>query len=184
MTHEDDLQTQMRELALAAGFDRVGFCAARDLEVNPLVREACAADRCHQFGRNWVCPPACGSLEDYSAQFATRRQAAVVQTVGVLEDEYDFEGMMAAQDLHQQQFAALVEKIREAELADGVLFLAAGACTICSECTYPDEPCRFPERALVSMEATGLVVSEVCEKAGLPYYDGKGRITYSACLVY
>jgi len=181
----DEIDSYITELASAVDFDRVGFCPAADLEVNPLVREACAADRCQQYGRNWVCPPACASLDDYSEQFAARERVAVVQTVGVLEDEYDFEGMMAADKLHNQRFLALVEKLRlEHPDDDRFIFLAAGACTICPHCTYPEEPCRFPKKALVSMEASGLVVSEVCEKAALPYYDGPGTVTYSACVVY
>ncbi|NLG11119.1 MAG: DUF2284 domain-containing protein [Coriobacteriaceae bacterium] len=202
MSQSEELRNQIKGYAYAVGFDRVGFCAASDLEVNPLVRDACAADRCHQYGRNWVCPPACDTLDGYAAKFAARQQVIVVQTAGILEDEYDFEGMMAAEKIHKQHFIALVDKVRAAQLdgsiptpdlspsleegseVDPFIFLAAGACTICPECTYPNTPCRFPKRAFVSMEASGLVVSEVCEKAGLSYYDGPSTVTYSSCLVY
>ena len=202
MSQGEELKNQITEYAYAVGFDRVGFCAASDLEVNPLVRDACAADRCHQYGRNWVCPPACDTLDEYAAKFAARQQVIVVQTVGILEDEYDFEGMMAAEKIHKQHFIALVDKVRAAQLdgsitapdlssaqeegsdTDPFLFLAAGACSICPECSYPDAPCRFPKRAFVSMEASGLVVSEVCAKAGLSYYDGSSTVTFSSCLVF
>ncbi|WP_240986562.1 DUF2284 domain-containing protein [Acididesulfobacillus acetoxydans] len=35
---------------------------------------------------------------------------------------------------------------------------------ICETCSYPDEPYRFPGRAVTSMETNGLWVSDVCEK--------------------
>ena len=44
-------------------------------------------------------------------------------------------------------------------------------------------PCRHPDRALVSMEAAGLMVSEACETAGLPYYHGPGTISYTSCIL-
>jgi hypothetical protein len=33
------------------------------------------------------------------------------------------------------------------------------------------------------MEAYGLLVSDVCQKAGLPYYYGKQTITYTSCIL-
>ena len=61
--------------------------------------------------------------------------------------------------------------------------LSSGTCTLCKPCAYPDEPCRFPDRAMVSMEAAGLVVSDVCTQAGIPYNHGKQTIAYSSCVL-
>lgn len=33
------------------------------------------------------------------------------------------------------------------------------------------------------MEAAGLMVSEACETAGLPYYHGPGTISYTSCIL-
>ena len=33
------------------------------------------------------------------------------------------------------------------------------------------------------MEAYGLVVSQVCQDSGLPYYYGPQTITYTACVL-
>ena len=33
------------------------------------------------------------------------------------------------------------------------------------------------------MEAYGLVVSQVCQDSGLPYYYGPRTITYTACVL-
>ena len=62
--------------------------------------------------------------------------------------------------------------------------LSAGTCTLCKECTYPDAPCRFPDKRLVSMEAAGLVVSEVCTQAGIDYNHGPQTIAYSGCVLF
>ena len=61
--------------------------------------------------------------------------------------------------------------------------VASGGCTVCPKCTCPDTPCRFPDLATPSMEAYGLVVSDVCRDSGLPYYYGPKTITYTACML-
>ena len=62
--------------------------------------------------------------------------------------------------------------------------LAVGGCTRCKTCTYPDAPCRFPDRNFSSMEATGLLVNQVCVDNGVPYNYGRGKMAYTSCLLY
>jgi predicted metal-binding protein len=64
-----------------------------------------------------------------------------------------------------------------------VLALGAGCCTICRTCAYPDAPCRFPDRAVASMEAFGLLVLEVCKANGLQYYYGSDKMAYNSCFL-
>ena len=100
------------ELAARArnrGFAHYGCTPATSLSVNPAVRSLCAENRCRSYGRNWTCPPACGTLDDFSAALASRSVALVVQTVGQLEDEFDVEGMMAAERVHKERFKALAQ---------------------------------------------------------------------------
>ncbi len=63
------------------------------------------------------------------------------------------------------------------------LVLSAGTCTICPECTYPENPCRYPDKQMVSVEAAGIVVTELCQLAGLPYYYGSDKIAYIGCVL-
>mgnify|MGYP002088389988 CR=1 FL=1 len=88
---------------------------------------------------------------------------------------------METERLHKERFQALTDRVRQ--VAPNCLPMAAGACTICKTCTCPDAPCRFPERVVPSMEAYGLVVSDVCRESGLPYYYGPGTITYTSCIL-
>ena len=62
------------------------------------------------------------------------------------------------------------------------LCLGAGGCRVCKRCAHP-EPCRFPEKALSSMEGYGLFVTQVCRDAGVPYHHGEKTITYTACIL-
>lgn len=169
------------EKAAELGFEHAGPLGEGALECLPEVREMCAADRCRAYGRRWTCPPGCGSLEDCAARLEEYRRGILVQSTGLLEDDFDAETMMETERIHKERFEALAALARRE--APGCLPLGAGTCQICPECTYPAAPCRFPERAVVSMEAYGLLVSRVCERSGLGYYYGPRTITYTSCIL-
>ncbi len=167
--------------ALADGFTRAFFVSPSALEVLEEVRGMCAADRCRQFGRSWSCPPACGTLRQCAERLCSCRSGLLVQTVGQLEDDFDLDGMDAALVRHRQSFLTLAARARL--LYPGCLPLAAGACAVCAHCAYP-EPCRAPEKCHPSMEAFGLLVSQVCQACGAPYHSGQLTVTYTSCILY
>lgn len=72
----------------------------------------CAADKCRAYGRSWACPPACGSLEVCEKRLASYTDGILVQTVGRLSDEFDLEGIAAAQKLHSLRFDTLTRQFR------------------------------------------------------------------------
>lgn len=174
----------IEQLASERGFEAMGTCSARDLAARPEVRAMCAANTCQTYGRSWACPPACGSIEDFERQMHEYEDCLVVQTVAELEDDFDIETMQEAGELQKRRVLDLVEAIEDAGLSAQTMTLTAGTCTLCAACTYPNAPCRFPDKRLVSMEAAGLVVSEVCELAAVPYNHGPLTITYSGCVLY
>lgn len=172
------------ELAQNIGFDCMGECSAKDLVARPEVRSMCAAGKCQVYGHSWACPPACCELEDFQRLMNSYDHCLVVQTVGKMEDDFDVETMEEAGDLQKQRVLDLVEALDEAGLSAQTATFSAGTCTLCEECTYPEQACRFPDKRLVSMEAAGMVVSEVCELAGVPYNHGPQTIAYSGCVLY
>lgn len=175
---------KIERIASDQSFDCMGTCSAKELVARPEVRSMCSAGKCRVYGRSWACPPACGELEDFQEQMNSYAHCLVVQTVAEMEDDFDFETMDEAGSLHKQRVLDLVEALDAAGLSAETMTLSAGTCTLCQECTYPDAPCRFPEKRLVSMEAAGLVVSEVCELADIPYNHGPQTIAYSGCVLY
>lgn len=163
-----------------------GFAAAAPLDMStlkllPEVREMCASDKCHMYGKNWSCPPGCGSLDECSNEIEPYTTGIVVQTKGEIEDSFDFEGMKEVEKEHQERFVKLAGELRKS--CGQVLPLGTGCCTQCSSCTYPDSPCRLPEKRISSMEAYGLLVSQVCSDNQLPYYYGEGTIAYTSCFL-
>lgn len=173
------LETAIK-FAEEAGFTHTAPMEVSSIELKPEVRDMCQA--CHQYAKRWSCPPGCGSLAECSQHITGYRWGILVQTVGELEDELDGESMMEAESLHKEHFQQLYERLRTEQ--PNMLALGAGCCRQCSSCTYPDEPCRFPEKMISSMEAYGIVVMEVCKANNLPYYYGPCTIAYTSCFLF
>ena len=165
--------------AIETGFSQAGELNLSALVFMPEVREMCNADRCRHFGKNWRCPPGCGSIEEASKRAAGYSFGLIVQTIGKMEDDFDYETIQATSGKHKKDFAVLIEKLKKRY--DNILPMGAGSCEICETCTYPDAPCRFPEKSISSMEAYGLWVSKVCELSGISYNNGKATITFTSC---
>ena len=172
---------EILELARQCGFTHVGELKMAALEFMPEVRDMCSAGRCKKYGTSWTCPPGCGTLEEIAAQASRYKRGVLLQTTAELEDDFDIEAMQQAERDQKDSFLRFVTELRKEY--PGCLPMATGGCSLCPKCTYPDAPCRFPDRAIPSMEAYGLLVSKVCEKSGLPYYYGPKTLTYTSCVL-
>lgn len=167
------------EKALEAGFSDAAPLDLATLELREDVRAACAENKCGQYGKNWTCPPACGTLDDFRKLISDYKQGIIVQTYGELEDEFDYETTMELEKTHTQSMEKLA---RELSGGYSVLALGAGACRVCGTCAYPD-PCVNEKRRISSMESLGLMVSDVCKKNHVKYYHGKGTQTFVGCFL-
>jgi len=169
------------EEALEAGFTIAAPLNCKEIKLLPVVRDMCAENKCGRYGKNWTCPPACGTIEDCAADIHSYKYGIIVETIGDLEDSFDFEGITEISHKHKALFTAFAEKLRS-EYSD-VLALGAGGCTVCKECAYP-EPCRFPDKALSSMEGYGMMVSDVCKSNNVPYYPGPNKQAFFSCYFF
>lgn len=178
LNKDTDLNKAM-DLARESGFTCVSVLDAATIELLEEVRQMCSANTCGRYGKNWSCPPACGDLAACRERVGKYHAGILVQTVGDVEDSLDFEAMMETEALHKEHFNLAAEKLRE--LYPDMLPLGAGCCTVCKTCTCPDQPCRFPEKRNSSLEAYGILVSELCRKNNLAYYYGADKIAYTSC---
>ena len=173
--------TELQEKARELGFDTVAPLDPSTLEARQDVRDMCRADKCMIFGRNWGCPPHCGTVEECQAKMRSYSRGILLQTVGHMQKTIDSKCYRETERRHIQGFYALAEFVKE-KYPDA-LCLGAGGCRVCKKCAHP-EPCRFPEKAISSMEGYGLFVTQVCRDTGVPYYHGEKTITYTACVLF
>lgn len=172
----------IKEIIESVGFETLGEVSPENFTIHQEVRDMCASNQCGRYDTSWACPPACGSVEEYQEKVKQYKYGFVFQTVTKMEDDFDFEAIKEGGELHAKRFNKLVDLITDTDL--DVMALSAGSCERCSECTYPDDPCRFPEKVFPSMEACGLMVGEVCKAAGIPYYHGPQTLAYCSAVLY
>ncbi len=163
----------------------LGFSVAAPLDVKTLipradVREMCSANRCRAFGRNWTCPPHCGTIIQCAEQIKGYSRGILLQTVGRMEKDIDSRAFRRTEAQHLERFHRLSRMVRTAH--PDALCLGSGGCRICEVCAYP-EPCRFPGEACSSMEGYGLFVTQVCRDNGIAYHHGTRTVTYTACIL-
>lgn len=176
------MSADLVNLALCAGFSHAALLDIATLAPRLEVRDMCAKNRCGAFDACWTCPPGCGTLEMCAARMHRFSSGLLVQSTANLADPFDYPGMQHAEQRHQANFSALYTQLRG--MFDVVLALGSGGCRICERCSYPEQPCRFPDRATSSMEAYGLLVADVCRANGLGYYYGPGTVSYTGCYLF
>jgi predicted metal-binding protein len=175
---------QLIHLALASGAFKAQVVAVKDIPFNAVFRKMCEMNSCGKYGKSWMCPPEVGDIDTLIAEAQSFFYALVYQTVSPLEDSFDIEGMLAAGERHNQLVARISEQIAEFHLAR-VLHLGAGGCGVCDRCSkLDDQPCRYPEQAMSSLEAYGISVSELAVICGMKYINGPNTVTYFGALFF
>ena len=172
------------ETTLAMGAFKASVIKASEISTDRAFRDMCESNACGMYGRCWTCPPDAGEIESLMAQVKDYDYALVYQTVTELEDSYDFEGMIEAKK-SGRNMAQELRKVFDISDISKVLHLSAGGCGVCERCAkQTNEPCRFPDLALTSLEAYGINVSELAKTAGMKYINGPDTVTYFGSVLF
>lgn len=166
------------KLALDQQASFAAWIASDLIPFAPELRELCEQNKCGAYASSWMGPPAVGPVADLMDRVRSFPGGLVVQSVGQLEDSYDYPGMMEAKADHEARFARIVDAVRRALPDTGLLALDVGCCHICDPCTYPDEPCCRPDEAFSSVEAYGIHVNGMLTACGLKYNNGRDTVSY------
>lgn len=175
---------ELSALSIELGADRAGVIPTDQIVLDRAFRDMCASNACGMYGKCWMCPPDVGDIDALMAEVPQYDYALVYQTVTELEDSFDFEGMIAA----KKRSYPLAQSLRKAFLTKGIeksLHLGAGGCGVCETCAKRmNEPCRFPELAMPSLEAYGVNVSRLASAAGMKYINGQNTVTYFGAVLF
>ncbi len=172
------------QTALSCGALKAAVIRREQIVLSESFRALCEQNVCGAYGRCWTCPPDCGDIRDLMARVRSYDAGVLYQTVGQLEDSFDFEGMVEAKNEHRRLSQRIRDALEEAGVGP-VLHLGAGGCGVCDVCArVTDEPCRFPDRAMVSMEACGIDVSHTAASTPLKYINGQNTVTYFGLILY
>lgn len=68
--------------------------------------------------------------------------------------------------------------------AKDTLTLSTEACAVCAHCSWPDAPCRHPDRMFPCVESHGIVVTDLAERAGVDFYAEGNLVTWFSLIFY
>ena len=148
------------------------------------LRQCCAQNSCGRHATCWVGPPAIGEVFDLMTKVRQYSFGLVVQTVDQLEDSFDYPGMVVAREHHIDVFQKTLAAVKILFPERKLLPLDAGCCDLCPKCSYPDEPCRYPEYAIPAVEAYGINVNPMLTACGLKYNNGKDTVSYVGLIIF
>lgn len=172
------------DAVLDLGAYKAAVIEVKDISLDRSFRNMCASNACGVYGKCYMCPPDVGEIDELMAEIGQYDYALVYQTVAPLEDSFDFEGMMLA----KKRTYPLAQKLRTVfhdMHIHTTLHLGAGGCGVCVTCAkITNEPCRHPQRAMPSLEAYGVNVSQLAKAADMKYINGQNTVTYFGAVLF
>ena len=181
---KDDLFERLTESVTALGAYKASVISTKDIPCDRCFREMCASNACGMYGKCYMCPPDVGDIDKLMNEINKYSYALVYQTVTELEDSFDFEGMIEAKRNSYPIARSLRDLFDDGEIEKS-LHLGAGGCGVCEACAkQTGEPCRFPEKAMPSLEAYGINVSELAKASGMKYINGQNTVTYFGAVLF
>ena len=175
------MKNNLISLALNAGAYKATILGREQIVLSDTFREICRTGGCGAYGRCWVCPPYIGEIHDLMEKVRAFPKALWYQSVGEIEDSFDFEGMMAAGRAHAQ----LSQRIQGTLPPGEYLHLSCGGCHLCDKCAAQEgQPCRFPEKALHPVEGYGVDVYQTTKETELKYINGQNTVTYFGMVLF
>ena len=178
-------EAKLIRAAIECGASKAAIASTSNLVFSEELRNMCSQNLCGKYNTNWMCPPAVGSFRELTENVMKFQKGLLFQTICQLEDSFDFEGMAEGKAVHEKVFRKLYDRMKSKFDSDDLLPLNAGACEICSECTYlSGEKCRFPEKAVKSVEACGIDVNALVLSCGLSYNNGKDTVSYVGMILF
>jgi len=158
--------------------------AAEILFPEERIRAFCAENKCGNYGHNYMCPPLNSSMEDIRKNLKRFSRGLLFQYSKPLEIKKDL--AMARQtkvDFHEKVLQ--VEDFLRQSGFGRVWGLIGGSCGLCDTCRVnTSEPCLYPERARMSLEAIGINVLGLADKLGLDSEFHQDRIVWTGCVLF
>jgi predicted metal-binding protein len=174
---------ELVEACIKAGAYKASIIPTDKIPFDENLRSYCEANICGNYGKNYACPPNVGESKELIEKAKRFKKALVFQTVTKIEDSFDLDGMKKAASRHSKIADTVNKDI--AKQFDNYLQLTAGECTVCETCAIVDgNPCRFPDKAISSLEAYCMNVSTLAERCNMKYINGQNTVTYFGAFLF
>lgn len=176
MLNKELLENQLAQLPLF----QYGFMKSEELVFTERVRTVCELE-CPRYNTTWACPPAVGTVEECRQRCLSYPEFLVISTVTEVSDIANMEEGLATRAEHERLTYEVAQLIREQGC--DIMVLSTESCDQCAHCSYPDGPCRKPEKMFPCVESHGILVTDLFEKHGLEFFNGN-IVTWFSVIFY
>ncbi len=165
----------MTAAALSLGFTSACMLETKELVFNPDFRKDCEENYCGNYGKNYTCPPSCGSVDSMRARLLRCPHALMLVSVWDL-DWRNGERLRAVRKQHNEWAARLMADFPQ---PGGWQYAGASGCLLCDPCGEAlGLPCRFPEQRYSCLSAYCVDVRALAERCGVEYFRKDGRLSF------
>lgn len=173
-----------KELARHLGIETCLEFDPRLLVPEERIRALCYENKCGNYGSNYTCPPYVGSTEENKIKLCIFQSGLLLQYTKEMDVKNNKEGVLQTKvDFHQKMLR--MEELmaqRGVRLMWGMIGGNCGLCDVCKART--NEPCPYPDKARMSLEAIAIDVLELLDKLGLDNKFRADRITWTGCILF
>ena len=105
----------------------------------------------------------------------------MISTVTEVGDVENLEETLSTRKEHEEITHQVAKLVQAQGLETYVL--STEACALCEKCAYPDAPCRHPDKMYPCVESHGILVTDLCEKQGMEFFNGN-IVTWFSLILY
>ncbi|MBE6037643.1 MAG: DUF2284 domain-containing protein [Anaerofustis stercorihominis] len=171
---------KMEEALLNFPVMEYAFCKTEEIEFSKSVRWICE-NECERYGKSWACPPNFGTIDECVEKCKAYEHCLIFSSIVEVDSFQNFNSCFKVKAVHEELTYEIAKVFRE--MTDNPLILSSG-CLLCDECSYPDAPCRNPERAFPTLESHGIMIIPVAEKYGMSFDCTEFTITYFSMIFF
>ncbi|MCL2296375.1 MAG: DUF2284 domain-containing protein [Methanomassiliicoccaceae archaeon] len=145
-------------------------------------RELCAQNLCGEYGVTWGCPPGIDTEEGCLKTVRGFPNAALLIKEFNNIDLKDKELIRKLGISHQNACRKLGLELRKEGYR--ALALTDGGCKYCKKCSYPDDPCRFPDQRVTSISAYGIMMDVYLRSQNIDFRFRDDGMTLYGLILY
>lgn len=161
-------ENKINETARAAGFVNAAVISTEQLEFVPEFRKFCKENACGNYGRNYGCPPYCGTPEEMAARVMAYQWAIVFQSRTPVKNIMDDKETKKVKKMHTGMTLKALDVLEAEGLGMDGFPIMCGPCNYCEACKMTaDEPCINKKMRFSCLSAYCIDAGKMAEQCGM-----------------